>query len=143
MPRIVAISMTIATTIAALTLPALAQTMTTAAEIRPILTATKPQWVAVRAYEGRDLVYFTNLLAWRCGVSAISYGLNGAAPDTALAMEPCYEGEASPNALKMDQGILPYIEADLGSVATVSLLVTYDDGSTDTAEYTRQAVLLP
>ena len=81
--------------------PLLAQSMTTAAEIRPILTATKPQWVAVREYDGKDLVYFTNLLAWRCGVTSVSYGLNGAAPETVLPMEPCYEAEATPNALKM------------------------------------------
>lgn len=137
MRKIVAVLLTMAA------LPVAAQTMTTAAEIKPILTATKPQWLAVREYEGQDLVYFTNLLAWRCGVASVAYGLNGAPAETPLTMEPCYEGEAAPNALKMDQGVLPYIEQPLGSVATVSLLVTYDDGSTDTAEYTRAAVLMP
>lgn len=137
MRKIVAVLLTIAA------LPVSAQTMTTAAEIKPILTATKPQWLAVREYDGKDLVYFTNLLAWRCGVTSVAYGLNGAAAETPLVIEPCYEAEASPNALKMDQGVLPYIEQPLGSVTTVSVLVTYDDGSTDTAEYTRAAVLMP
>ena len=123
--------------------PLLAQTMTTTAEIKPILTLTKPQWVAVREFDGKDLIYFTNLLAWRCGVTSVSYGLNGAAPDTPLPMEPCYEGEAVPNAFKADQPILPYIEAALGSVTALSVRVTYDDGSTDTADYDRKAVLMP
>lgn len=137
MQRIVAVLLTI------LAQPVAAQTMTTAAEIKPILTVTKPQWIAVRPYEGRDLVYFTNLLAWRCGLTAASYGLNGAPADQPIPMEPCYEDEGQPNALKMDQGVLPYIEAPLDSVATVTVSVTYDDGSTDTASYERKAVLIP
>ena len=124
-------------------MPAAAQNMTTAAEIKPILTVTKASWVAVREWEGQDLVYFTNLLAWRCGVTSVSYGINGADAITPLAMEPCYEAEPSPNALKMDQGVLPYIEAALGSVETLNLIVTYDDGTTDSAEYARAAVLMP
>ena len=63
----------------------------------------------MREWEGQDLIYFTNLLAWRCGVDSVAYGVNGAAAETALAMEPCYEAEAQPNALKMDGGILPYV----------------------------------
>lgn len=134
MRKIVALLLTIATTS-----PAAAQTMTTAAEIRPILTATKPAWVAVNEYDGQDLVYFTNLLAWRCGLTSGTYGLNGAPADIPLPMEPCYEDEATPNALKD----VPYIEAPLGSVTSISIAVTYDDGSTDTAEYERKAVLMP
>ena len=123
--------------------PVLAQNFTSAAEVKPILSVTKPQWIAVREYDGKDLVYFTNLLAWRCGVEAVTYGFNGAAPDTPLVLEPCYDAEAQPNALKMDQGVLPYIEAAMGSVQSVTVLVTYDDGSTDTGDYLRAAVMTP
>ena len=123
--------------------PALAQTFTTAAEVKPILTATKPNWIAVRPYDGQDLLYFTNFLAWRCGVETVAYGVNGAPPETPLVMEPCYEAEGAPNALKMDQGVLPYVNLPLDSVQSVTLLVTYDDGSTETADYLRAAVLTP
>ena len=124
-------------------LPAHAENFTTAAEVKPILTATKPAWIAVREYEGQDLVYFTNLLAWRCGVEKISYGLSGAAPEVELVAEPCYDAEPQPNALKMDQGVLPYINQALGSVQSVTVLVTFDDGTTETGEYLRAAVLMP
>lgn len=121
----------------------LAQDFTTAAEVKPILTMTKPQWIAVREYDGQDLLYFTNLLAWRCGVEGVSYGVNGAPARTALVFEPCYDGEAQPNALKMDQGVLPFVTADLSSIKTITVSVTFDDGSVEVAEYERAAVLIP
>ncbi len=126
-----------------LALPAVAQSFTSAAEVKPILSATKPQWIAVREWDGQDLIYFTNLLAWRCGVESVAYGVNGAAPEVPLVIEPCYKTEAQPNALKMDQGVLPFVTQALSSVQTVTVLVTYDDGSTDTADYARAAVLMP
>ncbi len=118
-----------------------AQTFTTAAEVKPILSATKPSWIAVREYDGRDLLYFTNLLAWRCGVTSVSYGLNGGA-EVALEMEPCHDDSAQPNALLMET-VQPYVAADLGSVGSVSVTVTFDDGTVDTALYDRKAVLIP
>ncbi|GAB1362639.1 hypothetical protein MASR1M32_18750 [Rhodobacter sp.] len=128
---------------AALTgLPALAQDFTTAAEVKPILQATRPQWIAIREFDGKDLIYFTNLLAWRCGVERIAWGINGGAPQTVMPMEPCHEGEAAPNALKMET-VLPYAEAPLGAITSVSVAVTFDDGSVEVADYDRSAVLMP
>jgi hypothetical protein len=118
-----------------------AQSFTTAAEVKPILTATKPSWIAVREYDGRDLVYFTNLLAWRCGVSDITYTVNGGAA-TPLEMEPCHEDTAQPNALLMET-VLPYVTLPLSSVEKVGVTVTFDDGSTEVGDYERKAVLMP
>jgi hypothetical protein len=126
----------------ALPLAAVAQTFTTAAEVKPILQATKGQWIAIREFDGKDLIYFTNLLAWRCGVDQIAWGINGGAPVTVMPMEPCHEGEAQPNALKMET-YFPYAEAPLGAITSVSVAVTFDDGSVETAEYERKAVLMP
>ena len=118
-----------------------AQNFTTAAEVRPILTATKPNWIAVREYDGQDLLYFTNLLAWRCGVTSLRYQVNGNEP-VDLVIEPCHEDTAQPNALLMET-IQPYLTFPLASIATVTLEVTYDDASTDTATYERKSVLTP
>ena len=95
----------------------------------------------MREYDGRDLLYFTNLLAWRCGVSEVSYTVNGGAL-TPLEMEPCHEDTAQPNALLMET-IQPYVSLDLKSVETVSVTVTFDDGSTEVGEYLRSAVMTP
>lgn len=120
--------------------PAMAQQFTSAAEVKPMLSATKDRWVAVREYDGRDLLYFTNLLAWRCGMDRIFYSVNGGA-ETALDAEPCYRDEAVPNAQKAD-GYLPFLSFPLGSVNDVSVRVIYDDGSEDGGAYQRGSILI-
>lgn len=116
--------------------------MTSAIEIRMIMDVTKPNWIVVREWDGQDLVYFTQVLAWRCGLWAIRYGVNGAPPDTTLPMEPCYEDTASPNAMS-DTSFLPYVAFPLGSVESVSVEIVYDDGTRDTHSVTRAEVLMP
>lgn len=121
----------------------LAQTFTTAAEIKPILTATKPGWIAVREYNGEDVLYFTNALVWRCGLDAILYGLNGAPAETPYPMEPCYEGEPAPNIFKADSAQPFYMTLPLGTVQTITVTVVFDDGSIETGEYLRAAIFTP
>ena len=126
---------------AGLVLPAAAQQFTTAAEVRPMLDATKARWIAVREYDGRDLLYFTNLLAWRCGLDEIHYRVNGG-PETLWDGEPCYDGEAVPNAQKAADK-LPYVPFPLGWVETVDVRIPYDDGGSDSAAYARGAIMTP
>ncbi|MDO8883271.1 MAG: hypothetical protein U0934_11100 [Pseudotabrizicola sp.] len=123
--------------------PAFAQGFVTAAEVKPILQATKANWVALREYDGNDLLYFTHLESWRCGLSEVRFSVNStAAAAMPWDMEPCYEDEAQPNAMKLD-GRLPYTVLPLGMAATVSVVVIYDDGSEDRMDYERKSILLP
>ena len=128
--------------IATMPAAALAENFTTAAEIKPILDATRANWIAVREYDDKDLLYFTHLLSWRCGLDEIRYGLNGAAPDKLWPMDPCYDTEPQPNALKMD-GAEIYLAEPLGSIQTISISVTYDDGTKASADFNRAAVMTP
>lgn len=119
--------------------PALAQNMTTTAEVKPILEMTKANWIAVREYDGQDLLYFTQILSWRCGLESISYAVNDGEA-AMLETEPCYAEEGAPNALKIDTGLLPYVALPLGSIEAVSVTLTYDDGTTTTESFARSAV---
>jgi hypothetical protein len=116
---------------------------TTAVEVKPILSMTKSNWAAVRAYEGQDLLYFSHLLAWRCGLWDIRYGVNGAPADTLVSMEPCNVDTAQPNGLTDVINYSPYVTLPLNSVETVFIELTYDDGTTDFAQFSRTEILIP
>lgn len=127
---------------AGLPVPAAGQQFTTAAEVRPILEATRANWIGIREYDGRDLIYFTHLLAWRCGLSAVRFSVNADPAVYSWPMEPCYEGTAAPNAI-LSPEVLPYVEMPLGTAQSVSVTLELDDGSIMTGEYARAAVRIP
>ncbi|MGB7243343.1 MAG: hypothetical protein WBC93_14795 [Sulfitobacter sp.] len=114
---------------------------TTATEVKPILSVTKDNWVAVREYDGKDLVYITHLWSWRCGLAAVSISINDE-PMQNWPLPECHLDTAVPNAILGSDG-LPYLTLRLHSVEKVTIGVTYDDLTTDSAVYLRQNVLLP
>lgn len=122
--------------------PVTSQNFTTAGEIRMILDATKGNWVAVREFDGNDLVYFTHLEAWRCGLDGVNYGVNSEVADQIWELETCYEDEPSPNVMK-EEGRLPYITLPLNSVKTLIIELMYDDGETDVVTYERSKIMTP
>lgn len=114
---------------------------TTAMEVKPILSATKPNWVAVREYDGQDLVYVTHLLTWRCGMHQVRYAINDG-PVQVWPLPPCLEDTAQPNAIRAEDG-LPYQVFGLGSVQSISVEILFDDLSEDSASFERSDVLMP
>ncbi len=116
---------------------------TTAIEVKPILGMTKQSWAAVRLYEGNDLIYFSHLLAWRCGLWGIRYGVNGAAATNEVVLEPCHEGTAQPNAMTDPVGYPIYVTLPGESVQSLYVEVIYDDGTTDFARFERAQILIP
>ncbi len=119
-----------------------AQQFTTAQEVRPILQATRAQWIALRDYEGKDWLYFTQILAWRCGLSDIFFAVNDG-PEERLEMEECHEGTATPNALTSDDLDRFLRRYPAGSVTRVRIRLVLDDGTQDSAEFARKDVLMP
>jgi hypothetical protein len=116
---------------------------TTALEVRPILGMTKSNWAAVRLYEDQDLLYFTHLMAWRCGLWDIRYGVNGAPADQVMPMEPCNEQFQQPNAMVDIENFLPYVVFPANSVESVYVEIIFDDGTTDFAQFNRNEILIP
>jgi hypothetical protein len=114
---------------------------TTTQEVKPILGATKGNWVAVREYDGQDLLYVTHLWAWRCGLAAIAVSVNDA-PMRDWPLPSCHMKYAKPNAVLPEDG-LPYMSMGLGSVETITVQVVYDDLTMEVAEFARGDVLIP
>ncbi|MDQ2089314.1 hypothetical protein [Marimonas arenosa] len=113
---------------------------TTATEIKPIMSATKGNWVAVREYDGQDLVYFTQILAWRCGLVGVRYSINGG-PMQDWPLAECQLDTAQPNAIPQDAII--YETHPLKSVQTLQVEIIYDDLTRDSAQFERKQVLMP
>lgn len=113
----------------------------TAAEVKPILTATQGNWIAVRRYNGQDLLYFSHLLAWRCGLSQVSYAINTDAPLIDWPLTPCNEDSPTPAAIGDDQPI--YTDQPLSSIKTVTVRITYDDDTTDQVTFERAKIEIP
>ncbi|MEH6361800.1 MAG: hypothetical protein V7761_13850, partial [Amylibacter sp.] len=99
---------------------------------------TKNNWVAVREWGGQDLVYFTHLLTWRCGLTKIQYSINSMAADMNWSFVPCDETSSNPMALSDDQKI--YGNFALNSVQSITVKITYDDGAQDTVTFQRAAI---
>ncbi|HBQ36125.1 MAG TPA: hypothetical protein DD729_04700 [Rhodobacteraceae bacterium] len=114
---------------------------TTATEVKPILSMTKAHWAAVREYEGKDLLYLSNLLAWRCGLHEIRYSINQG-PAKIWEMEKCHLNTGQPNALTMET-VMPYKTFDPGFVNSLTLMLVYDDASTENATFKRSDILMP
>lgn len=116
---------------------------TTAMEVRPILGMTKSNWAAVRLFDGDDLIYFSHLMAWRCGLWEIRYGINGDPADTVMPMEPCNTEFQQPNVMVDVENFLPYVRLTGNSVETIYVEITFDDGTTDFAQFNRNEILIP
>ena len=114
---------------------------TTAAEVKPILQATKGNWAAVRDYDGYDYLYVTHIWSWRCGLKAMAISVNDE-PMQNWPLPPCHEEFTTPNAI-LEQDGLPYLRLRQGSVRTVTLQIVYDDLSMDAATFQRANILTP
>ena len=122
--------------------PASADMFTDAAQARPILGMTRGNWIAVREFNGQDLLYFTHLASYRCALSEIRYGVNGDQPVLTYQPEPCYRDEATPYAIKPDSGVQVYVEFPLNHIRTVTVQITYADGVQETATFDRSGALI-
>lgn len=92
---------------------------------KQILPMTTANWAAFRNYDGRQWIYFTHLLAYRCGLAEIRYSLNATVPDQTFPLPPC--DPQNPNAID-PVAHPPYIVLPPGSAETLAIRVTYSDG---------------
>ncbi len=115
---------------------------TTAGEVKQILELTKASWVGVREYEGRDLVYFSQVLSWRCGLHQIRYSVNGGEMQI-WDMPDCQLDMTTPNAIPNDQVMKIWKPYELKSVQTIDVELLLDDMNEMSASFERGAIMIP
>ncbi|MHA1164350.1 MAG: hypothetical protein ACTSP0_02060 [Alphaproteobacteria bacterium] len=89
-----------------------------------ILGLTKGSWAYFREYNGRLLIYFTHLEAYRCGISKVRYSLNSDALDREWKLQPC--DPKAPHNITTDK---PYLTLPLGTASLIAVQLTFNDGS--------------
>lgn len=113
----------------------------TALEVRPILNATRGNWISVREFGGQDLLYVSHLWAWRCGLHEIRVGVNGGAPEV-WQMPECRPDQPAPSAVLEGDG-LPYRTFPRRSVQLIEVHLLYDDMTTAQLRFNRAGIVIP
>ncbi len=98
-------------------------------QVKQILTMTKANWVAFRDWQGRQLIYFTHLEAWKCGIEAVRYGLNDDPVQTEWTLEAC--NPKAPNQVTKE---MPYLSLPANAARSISVQLTFKDGTTSAVE---------
>ena len=94
-------------------------------QVKSILDATKDSWIAYRDFNGRQLIYFTQIVAWHCGIKDIRYSLNGTDLDQRFPVPAC--NELLPNNITSDDKI--YLDMAPDSVSRLAVQLLFDDDS--------------
>ena len=90
---------------------------------RKILDMTATSWLSFREFNGL-LVYYTQLMSYRCAIREARIGIDTAVPDKVLKMPPCDLRE--PNEIPVSAQ--PYLKL-APTTQFVSVELTYRDGS--------------
>ena len=90
---------------------------------RRILEMTASDWVSFRQYNGL-LLYYTQLISFRCAIREVRIGIDNTRPDKAIPMPPCdpLHYAEIPNDAKGYMNLPPTTQA-------VTVELTYRDGS--------------
>ncbi|TIU36249.1 MAG: methyl-accepting chemotaxis protein, partial [Mesorhizobium sp.] len=92
-------------------------------ENKQILDQFWTSWIAFDSGGNRGLVYFTQMLSYRCAIKEVHYSLNGSALDKEIKMPPC--DAKDPYAIPSDYQ--PYFKVK-DDVKSMAVQVTYTDG---------------
>ena len=90
---------------------------------RKILDMTATSWLSFREFNGL-LVYYSQLMSYRCAIREARIGIDSAVPDKVLKMPPC--DPRDPSVIPHDAQ--PYLKL-APSTRFVSVELTYRDGS--------------
>ena len=93
-------------------------------QMKKILNMTQNSWVSFRDFNGKQLIYFTHLEAYTCGIKEVHYSLNSDDLDKVWELQPCEsEGISS---IKKE---MIYLTLPLGTAKSIALQLLFVDGT--------------
>ncbi len=93
-------------------------------QMKKILNMTQNSWVSFRDFNGKQLIYFTHLEAYTCGIKEVHYSLNSDDLDKVWELQPC--DNKNPMAITKD---IIYLSMPLGTTKSIAVQVTFTDGT--------------
>ena len=93
-------------------------------QMKKILNMTQKSWVSFRDFNGKQLIYFTHLEAYTCGIKEVHYSLNSDDLDKVWELQPC--DIKNPMAITKD---IIYLSMPLGTAKSIAVQVTFTDGT--------------
>lgn len=93
------------------------------ATVKQVLKLSKGQWLQFRNYNGRQWVYFTLFVTYKCGLKEIRYSINSADLDKRFPLPECHP-QVPFNIGPNDK---VYLKFPLGTAKTVSIQLVYGD----------------
>jgi hypothetical protein len=93
-------------------------------QIKPVLNMTKDNWVSFRDFNGKQLIYFTHLETYTCGIQQVRYSINSDVLDQTWELQPCNPN----NPLQISKETV-YLTLPLGTAKSIAVKLTFTDGS--------------
>jgi len=92
-------------------------------QMKQILNMTQNNWVSFRDFNGKQLIYFTHLESYSCGIKEVRYSINSDDLDKIWELPPC----DSKNPMAITKDII-YLTMPLGTAKSIAVQVTFTDG---------------
>lgn len=93
-------------------------------QMKKILGMTQRSWVSFRDFNGQQLIYFTHLEAYTCGIKEVRYSINSDALDKVWTLQPCKDDGIS--SIKKD---LIMLKLALDTAKSIDVQLIFVDGT--------------
>ena len=93
-------------------------------QMKQILNMTQNNWVSFRDFNGKQLIYFTHLESYTCGIKEVHYSINSDDLDKVWELQAC----DSKNPMAVTKDII-YLTMPLGTAKSITVQVTFTDGT--------------
>ena len=93
-------------------------------QMKQVLNMTQSNWVSFRDFNGKQLIYFTHLESYTCGIKEVRYSINSDDLDKVWELQPC--DTKNPMAVTKD---IIYLAMPRGTAKSIAVQVTFADGT--------------